>query len=497
MSASDPQPRAGSRRTPAIAILLLVVLDATFNLYFWKIPKLTGRSTDYGYQFLLDARHQMRRKPPGSIRVLGFGSSVAVSFDPDQVQGLLDARRERLAVGRLLIPGIKPSDYRLFFDAERHALQPDIVLVTLNLVDFLNPSFERDVKPQVRDVLPPWRTLVERHAYIPGVSGKLELLLASASNFYHYRKFIRSAVQDHMKFAAEWMRARRPTRAYGYYADGYTQQEFGLPVDGRPDIHLDYYVDPEWIRQRGRVALRFSAGKQLLARRTETVPGWKTIELPRPSARQKMVDVAAGSAWNRRAAGLDADVRLLGVRLRQPPLAQAADGARPPLRYPPAAADQMDDLLRMGDAVGPAFVDRWTQVLNADTDFGERFRAYREAKLGTCRGPFTPTGEYAELERLVANFSEHGTAVIVVNNPESPLLLAQYRDTPYYRAHVQFLRDLAAKYRDVRFYDLDDALPAEDFNDWHHVNYIGTIKLGPRYAEFIEQAVADLKRPGA
>ena len=48
------------------------------------------------------------------------------------------------------------------------ALSPDVVVVLLNPLDFLNPSFERDLKPQVRYVLPPWdRRCARAGAFIP------------------------------------------------------------------------------------------------------------------------------------------------------------------------------------------------------------------------------------------------------------------------------------------------------------------------------------------
>src|SRR5262249_864757 len=151
----------------------------------------------------------------------------------------------------------------VFFDTERRAMRPDVVVAIVNATDFLNPSFERDLKEQVRYVLPPWPTLVERHAYIP-FSGKVDLLLASVSNFYRYRNLIRSCLQDHVKFLLHRLRTHEPRQAYGIYADGYTAQSLGLPLDGRRSVDLEYYVHPNWIEQRGRVALTFWLGDRRL-----------------------------------------------------------------------------------------------------------------------------------------------------------------------------------------------------------------------------------------
>ncbi|MFQ5667573.1 MAG: hypothetical protein ACE5I7_14270 [Candidatus Binatia bacterium] len=475
--------------------VLIVLLDALFNVYFWKIPKLTPRSVDFRYQFLFDVHHLSANGVPGTIRVLAFGSSIAQSFDPYQVENLLNAADHsvHVRVHRVLVPGIKPSDYYIFFKAEQATIQPDVAVILLNLVDFVNPSFERDLKPQIRYVLPPLPTLLERHAYMATVAEELDLVMASLSNLYRYRKLIRSCLQDHVKLALHWLGARPSRAGYGLYPDGYTKQRFGLPVDHLRATELRYYVAPEWIRQRGRIALEFSVRGRTLVRRVETRPGWKTVRLQLPAASAHILDVKSDSAWNPRAAGLDTDVRLLGVRLSDPLPSAALKDDPPPLTYPPVDGHDLGGPLRMGGAVGQAFVDRWKRTIGGNTAFAKRYRAYRQAELDLCRHTFKPTGEYAAVKRLVAHFSQHGTAVVLVNNPESPLLLKDYQNTPYYQAHVDFFRQLAQSYPHVHFYDLGHALPPEDFNDWHHINYIGTIKLGPFYEAFIQRAVSERK----
>ena len=109
-------------------------------------------------------------------------------------------------------------------------------------------------------------------------------------------------------------------------------------------------------------------------------------------------------------------------------------------------------------------------------------------RLGLRNTPFTPTQEYQELDRLVAELTQRGAAVILVNTPECPLI-DDYYDGDYYRGYRTFFRNLAGRYPGVQFHDLVDSLPAEDFNDLMHINYVGVITLGPRYAAMIEHAV--------
>jgi hypothetical protein len=475
-----------------LAILLLVSSDATFDLYFWRIPKVTSAFTDFGYEFLSTIHRLKAGKPGNAIRVVAFGSSAVFSFDEHQVANLIEAREPtvRLDVTRLLLPGAKPSDYRLIWDVEGAAMRADIVVVILNLADFLNPSFEAPLKEQVRYILPPWRTLMERHAFVGGISGQLDLTLASVSHFYRYRRLIRSCIQDHLKLALQGVTQARKTGGYGLYADGYARQRCGLPLAHVRDRELEYYIDPEWIQQQGRVTLEFSVDGRTVAERVDTEPGWKRVNIGSLTT-SGVLDVVADSAWTPRAGGLDDDVRLLGVRLKQPSLPSAVNDDVPARPYSPVAHRQSNELLRIRDATGQEFALRWWQAMSADTPFGQQMRGYQREELSIRDRTFERRGEYVEIERLVANLSRRGTAVIVVNSPESPLILPGYQDTPYYHAHVQFLRELAEKYEGVRFYDLASALPMEDFNDWHHVNFVGVIKLGPRYAEFIRQAIAD------
>jgi hypothetical protein len=483
--------RASACWAPVFAILLLVICDATFDLYFWRIPKLTRVFFDFGYEFLSTLHQLERGKPEGAIRVVAFGSSVALSLDPHQVANLIETAEPttHVDVNQLLLPGAKPSDYRLIWYADGEAIQADIAVAILNLADFLNPSFEAPLKEQVRYILPPWPTLMERHAFVRGISGQLDLMLASVSHFYRYRRLIRSCIQDHLKLLLDGVKQPRGTGGYGLYADGYARQRFGLPLTYVRDHELEYYIDPEWIEQQGRVTLEFSVDGRTAARRVEAEPGWKRVNIGSLTT-SGVLDVVADSAWTPRAVVSAGDIRLLGVRLRQAAPRSAMNDDVPLRPYSPVTHRQVRRVVRrMGDLVGQAFVERWWQVVSADTPFGRQMRAYQREELGIRNRTFEPRGEYAEIERLIADLSRRGTAVVVVNSPESPLILSEYEDTSYYRAHVQFLRKLAGKYRGVLFYDMASALPMEDFNDWHHVNYIGVIKMGTRYAGMIRAAL--------
>jgi hypothetical protein len=471
--------------------LIILLLDCTFNLYFWHIPKLSV-DADWGYQFVLDVHELHRPKKENARRVLAFGSSVAGSLDPVQLQSLLDASGTagETEVHRLLKPGIKPSDYRLFFAAERERMTPDVVILLFNPLDFLNPTFERGVRPSIREALPPWTLLRERGAYLSGTGEGAEVAFAGVSRLYRYRRAVRSAVRSHVLEAGRWWRSPRVDGAYGWYADGYTRRRFGVVVGGQGAVELEYEIDPEWIRQRGQVQLTFSMHGEVLARRTEKQPGWHFLSLAVPSGGDRVLHVSADSAWTPLARRNRGDTRLLGVRMKRVPAGARTDDLAP-YRYPPFDRGEIVPFLRMGRRTGEAFVDKWYETLHADTPFAERFRAYQEAKLEATQQPFEPTAEYAEFKAMVEEFVADGIGVVLVNTPESPWLLQDYEDTPYYRDYLRFFGDLAGD-PSVLFFDLRDYLPPVDFNDWHHTNYIGTIKLGPIYAHIARTALAGL-----
>lgn len=465
--------------------LLLLLLDVSFGAWFWRLPKLTGTAADYSYQYLYDLAHLRGSKRDGTVRVVAFGSSVSSAFDPFQVESLLQSRYPGvpIEVARLTKPGSKPSDHHLVWEVERDAIRPDVAVIVFNLVDFLNPSFERELKPDIRYVLPPWRTLTDRWKYIPTVAEKLELLTASVSNLYRYRRPLQSALEDNAKALYRRLRQGTGTLGYGWYADGFTRDRVGIPV-GDQDA-FEYYVHPAWIAQRGRVELQFAIDGDPLAIRSETTPGWKTLPLPR--GRRGILQITADSVWSPRAAGLGDDVRLLGIQLREVPPPSVNHG-RPPFRYEAKRPSDVDDFLRMGDARGAAFAERWFASLEDGSDFSRRFRAYRDVKLALRGRRFEPTGEFAEVQRMVEDFTRAGVRVILVNTPESPLLDGLDHSS-YYEDYLAFFRGVARGNSLVRFVDLHDALPAEDLNDWHHVNFVGQIKLGPVLADTLADAI--------
>ncbi len=473
--------------------LLIVLLDVSLPVTFWQIPKLSGMADDFNYQFLYDLHHLNSNLPAG-VRVVAFGSSVASAFDPFQVSGLLQQSfpDAGIEVRRLLQPGMKPSDYRVLWSAELERVDPAVLVAVFNLVDFLNPSFERALKPGIRYVLPPWETLRTRYEYIPGWTEKLEMVAASVSNLYRYRKLIRSSIRDHAKLVRSWWRAGTATQPYGIFADGYTEPRFGVPVGEE----IEVWIDPGWIEQRGRARISFEYDGRIVARIEAEEPGWTTAAISLPADAVGVVHGTVEGGWSRRAAGSEADFRLLGVRLKNPPVLGEAKRSKPPLRYPPVAQSDIKPFLRMGSLRGREYAERWFGMLRADSDFAKRYRLYREAKSERVQQPFEASEEFAELAMMLRGFAAGGRRVVMVNTPESPLLEGVV-DSQFYADYLSFFEGLANSDPRITFVDLHDEVPAEDLNDWHHLNFVGQIRVGTLLARRLDPVVADILREGA
>jgi hypothetical protein len=303
---------------------------------------------------------------------------------------------------------------------------------------------------------------------------------------YRYRQSVQSAVEDNAKALYRWLRSDDGGGGYGWFEDGFTRDRFAVPLPDPPPAAFEYFVHPAWLQQRGTVRLSFAVDGRPLATRDITSPGWKS--LPLEGVGPGLLQGTADSTWSPRAAGLGDDTRLLGVQLRATPSTSLNHG-RPPFRYVEKGPADIDDFLRMGFARGDAYASTWQATLQDGSEFSRRFRLYRDVKLATRERRFEPTGEFAELRALVGELTAAGVSVVLINTPESPLL-AGVTDSDFYRGYLQCFRDLARDDSRVRFVDLHDALPAEDLNDWHHVNYIGQIKLGPVFAAVLEEELA-------
>lgn len=476
---------------PVLAIL--VGLELGFDAWFWRIPKLTGANADFGYQFLVDARALREAPGPDALRVVAFGSSVSGSFDPRQVDSLLEAADPDtdFDVHRLLLPAAHPADYLAYFESS-DLTPPQVVVILFNLVDFLFSGKGQDVNPTLRYILPPRAVRAMQRGSLD-VAGWLDQMVSEVSDIYRFRKPLRSALQDHARAALRWLRSPAGGRAYGIHADGFTERRFGVPVgagDADGVFRMRYYVDAEWLLQRGVARLRFSSGGRLIGDRREDRAGWQEFAVA-VAETDGMLDVALDSTWSPRVTGTS-DLRMLGARLDEATLEAVGPVGPPPFFYRQREPEDVDTLLRMGGERGEAYERRWTATLEADTRFGHRFRVYRDAKRAVADEPFVADAEYEAVARLAALFADRGATVLLVNTAESPLMLADYGASDYYRGYREYFAAVAARHPGARFVDLSEVLPAEDFNDLHHPNFVGSIKLGPVYADAIRAALGRL-----
>jgi hypothetical protein len=333
-----------------------------------------------------------------------------------------------------------------------------------------------------------WRA---RHDQL-AIVDQLELGLSQLSHLYRYRKPIRACIRNHMRAGWRWLFGPSPPYPYGIHADGHAERRFALELGGPAPLRFEYFIDPEWISQRGRVRLAFSSDGKPLATRIESEPGWKSVELQLPSTPAR-VEVSADSAWNPRAGGASDDLRMLGVKLKELPPRSGPGGGVQPYRYLLEEEGELEPLLRIAGKRGAEADRAWDEHLQAKTHSSKRMRRFRDAKLALRDEPFAAGGEYLAIQELVRLFRERGSQVLLVNTPDNPRILGSYANGPYYRDYLAFFRSLASA-SGAEFHDLSTALPAEDFNDGHHVNYVGVIKLGRTFAAMVGSALPPAPR---
>ena len=474
-------------------LLLLLSAEFCFDRLFWNLPKLTPDTADHGYRFALDATRWQQRPDSDALSVLAIGSSVAGCFDADQVRRLLRASlEERVEVERLLLPGVHPAEYEMYFS--QHQPRASLVFLLVNIVDFIYSNVDREMNPTLSYIIPPAVSLRERASSTAFVS-KVDLLLASGSDLYRYRKLLRSAVRDNIAAGWQLLQPHPQEGAYGVYPDLHTEQHFGIDVGTRRNLDLEYRISEEWIEQWGSVNLRFRKGGEELLLLKEREPGWRNLPLDFPEAGH-VLHVAADSSWVPRASDSGNDTRSLSLQLRPSSEFSYEGSGVLPLEYSPGPWRQRKPLLRMGGAVGSDFDRKWQEMIDSDSRFGHRLRLYESDILAIRGRPFNVDPEFSALRELVENLVSSGSKVVVVNTPESPKLLDRIRDSEYYQAYLNFLRVLA-NHSAIQFHDLSSALPKEEFNDWHHVTQVGTLVLGRRFADIArETALSQVKGEG-
>ena len=218
-----------------------------------------------------------------------------------------------------------------------------------------------------------------------------------------------------------------------------------MPLGAPSPVGLDYYVDPEWLAQRGAVTLTVQRPTPACwSGAPRRRPGGSTSRRRGAAPRGELLRVSADSAWSPRAAGRD-DTRLLGVRLRDELPAPAGGDrlpahtrrsnarsrtrccgwrARAATRSSPAGRRCSRPIPSSAVASAPIATPSWRAAIGPiDAD-----RRVRRARVAWC-----------------TTVTRHGATVVLVNNPESALLRDQYADGPYYRSYLDFLAGVAAR----------------------------------------------------
>ncbi|AOP36659.1 hypothetical protein A0128_21670 [Leptospira tipperaryensis] len=489
-------------------LLFLFVLDFLFfRVLIWKVPNESPWSSNHFYNFLYEY-HSLVDKPKRHPRVLIIGSSIAhYSLDRESFQNEIFKRTgKQVEVEFLSYAGMTPLDAWLC-RKKIADLEPDFVVFPINFIDWrlhraysLDPSSKNETisseiltldalnffeAPQSRFIFP-LETAKEFFSVL-GFARTSEYFAAYLFGFYRYKdifwKNLRS-LYDH--------RYGRNTSYHGYNGVqipervtslGWTGKKFSFVLT--PKMKKEGFlvqIVPEILRA-GPVKITFQ-NKNGVQSFTFTDPGWKKILPDRTFADgSENFPIAAevSNTWvpfYAEGENKDWNYDSLGVRLQQ---TFGADIPRNGMQY--TREERLEDLryLDMSDLEYSKYFN--FRLLD---DYAQRpgigyLIALHDAKHRIAEEKFVPILHFEYLKKLTGFLREKQIPLWIINNPENPISLGWYADSPWYRDHLEFLKNLSGN--GVVFSDLKHSLRMQDFSDYHHFTFPGMIKMSSIYAE--------------
>ncbi len=488
--------------------LFLFVLDFLFfRVLIWKVPNESPWSSNHFYNFLYEY-HSLVSKPKRRPRILIVGSSIAhYSFDRESFQReILKRTGKEIEVEFLSYAGMTPLDAWLC-RKKIADLEPDFVIFPINFIDWrlhraysLDPSNKNETIPSeilVLDALNFFEAPQSRFIFpletakeffsVLGFAKTSEYITAYLFGFYRYKdifwKNLRS-LYDH--------RYGRNTSYHGYNGVqipervtslGWTGKKFSFLLT--PKMRKEGFlvqIVPEVLKS-GPVKITFQ-NKNGVQSFTFADPGWKKILPDRTfSDGSENVPITAelSNTWTPFYAGgenKDWNYDSLGVRLQQ---TFGTDVPRNGMQY--TREERLEDLryLNMSDLEYSKYFNfRLLEDYDKRPGIGYLI-ALRDAKHRIAEEKFVPVLHFAYLQKLTDFLRKKRIPLWIINNPENPISLDWYENSPWYRDHLTFLNGLSGE--GVVFSDLRHSLRMQDFSDYHHFTYPGMIKMSSIYAE--------------
>ena len=494
-----------------------------FRFLLWRVPNESAWSEAPYYNFEYRARQLARDKTPDEFRVLIAGSSIALySVIPEELDRALQNATHvaGIPVGSKSIQtrilahqGL--SGMHLLAYADRFVeARPDVLIVPVNMVDF---RLERLVANQDLQNLDSADAGVRQAALDRAARyavGKYEFqLLAPGGWWWHYNHLL-DREQHASAFFAILSAAYRyrkialtPFELYleNRFSRGRSYEEYaGVPVGGGGISHRGWtgrdfalQLTPELMRQgllfqapqelfaaAGEASPQLSAefvnddGRSFAERRTTLRPGWQTLDLAVPEAREgTYVQLRLSHVWWSPEKSDERGVRLSRNAGRREFYRRDRE-VRERRREDQVYLSYDDDRYRR------SFNERILGFDRAGTEYLEALKAAKD--LFRWRRFDAELPAFAAFDAFRRRMADADIPLVIVNSPENPISLAWYRDSEWYEGYLDFLRRSPGD-GEYSFHDASALLRMQLFYDYHHLSYDGAVGFSRELARLLPE----------
>jgi hypothetical protein len=494
----------------SILVCIFAIDWGFFRVGQFRLPNESPWNTNHFFNFLYEYNRlaRMEKKKP---RILILGSSIAYySFSAQDLELELKKNTGKdFEIVYLAYAGNSPLYVYLLLDW-LFPLEPDLVVYPINFIDFRlhrtyvifpdgnNETVDEEVL--VRDALTfteapqslwifPWETLLE-------VGGSMDLteksryFFASIFGFYRFQDFYLTNLQNLYNH-----RFGRNTSYHAYMgvpipegisSMGWTGKSFSFfPLQKMKKGKEGFWIEvTPFLLRDGTATLHLSNRDGKSQRITLDKPGWTRVFIDDGFYEtNSQVKAELSRVWlapEADGAYLDYHYDPMGVRLAQ---TFGLESPRQGEQYIRPRSSEDSRYEGMSDeAYEKYFYYRLLEGLDKRPGIGYLV-ALENAKKRIANENFRAFFHLAYLSKIAERFRSSKVPIVFINNPESPISLAWYRDSLWYDGYLKYLATLQSENSYV--WDLKDALPMQAFSDFHHFTYLGMQQMNPIYAKRI------------
>jgi len=498
-------------------LLCITALDwAVFRILPYQLPNESPWNTNHFFNFLYEWE-TIRWLPKTKPRVLILGSSIAYySIDAKALEReLRETHGLEVEVLYLAYAGNSPL-YVYLLSHWLDRVKPDLVVYPLNFIDYRlhrtyvlfpegkNETVEESV--MVKDALTvseapqalwifPWETLMENFQNMDWTD-RSRFFWASCFQFYKVKDFFWT------QFSLLYQHRFGRNTSYHAYAGypipetvnflGWTGKTFSFPPLAEYERgKKGFWVEvPGFFLEQGEVSITWT---QLGTEHQQTnifqKPGWNQVFLDSEFfGSPELVQGELSRTWKAPEATdayLDYHHDPMGVRLTQTfGLTEPLSG----LQYTRPLRTEDLRYLNMGDKeYAEYFSYRLLEGLDKRPGIGYLV-ALERAKKRIAQENFRPFFHFRYLELLAESFRKQDRKLLLINNPENPLSLAWYENSPWYQGYLQYFLGLGGG--SVTAVDWRSKLAPQNFSDFHHFTYPGMQRMNADYATQIRNLIS-------